>query len=181
MLDLDYIECIAYVDGIREEGKLNDFRLKKIHRTDGPALMLYNLTGLLREEYWINGKLHRENKPAIIYYENEYIISEEYWLNGKLHRIDGPAVINYLKGKIRDERYLINGKFHNKNSPAIIYYNEIGEVIREVYYNMDMPHRIDGPAVIDKTLNIEEYYIDNAKMSEKEFRNYLFKKNFELL
>ena len=55
------------------------------HREDGPALICYNTTGELEEEYWFNtGFSHRIDGPAYTLYNESGEIQAEHWyLYGK--------------------------------------------------------------------------------------------------
>jgi hypothetical protein len=81
----------------------------KLHREDGPAVILANGT----KGWYLNGELHREDGPAI---ERTYG-TKEWYLNGKLHRGDGPAV-EWMSGTKTKEWYL-NDKRHREDGPAV--------------------------------------------------------------
>mgnify|MGYP006423789001 CR=1 FL=1 len=104
----------------------NNFEIKyylngELHRSDGPAKIVYNKSNIEAEYYFHNGKLHRENGPArILYNEDEYIIEAEYYIhNGKLHRKDGPAAIFYgIYGFISNHFFFYNGlEFYPEKLP----------------------------------------------------------------
>ena len=56
----------------------------KIHRDDGPAIIL----PVDSVKYFIEGKLHNENGPATI----SYLGMLEYYINGRRHNEKGPGI-----------------------------------------------------------------------------------------
>lgn len=73
------------------------------------------------EEWYKDGKLHRENGPAVIVNNRNWYLNDKitlkcegqikYWYqHGKLHRNNGPAII-YPNGQ---EEYYIEGKKYTK-------------------------------------------------------------------
>jgi len=75
--------------------KLND----KLHRTDGPAMIIYYPDGTLSsEDCYIIGKHHRTDGPAMIFYNKDGSIqSEHYYLNGE--QVLKESIINIAVGK----------------------------------------------------------------------------------
>lgn len=133
-----------YGGGYNKEYRLNE----DFHRTDGPALIVYNEHNkVIREEYYIDGRKHRTDGPAIVYYYDDgTILAEEYFIDDEYHRLDGPASIRYYpNGSIEYEDYIVNGKHHNTKGPASIYYFIDG--------NSVLTHYI----VNDKLLSDEEF------------------------
>lgn len=66
-----------------------------LHREFGPAVKDQDKNGNITYScYYWNGKIHRPEKdgPAIERLTENGIIKKEYWVNGKLHRTDGPAI-----------------------------------------------------------------------------------------
>jgi hypothetical protein len=59
---------------IDQFGNQQWFKDNKLHREDGPAVILPSI-----REWWINGRRHRVDGPAVIAYNNGY---KEWWLNG---------------------------------------------------------------------------------------------------
>lgn len=166
----------------------------KFHRIDGPAIEWKNT-----KKYFIKGKLHRLNGPAVIYEDGsqEYYIDGKlitehellvfttsnstaitlenydskqqhhgdgprgfttYTLRDVLHRLDGPA---FIWGSGSKSWYL-NGRLHRLDGPA-----NVGDYFEKWYLNGRL-HRLDGPAVTYSNGN-KEYYIDDKKLTEKEF------------
>lgn len=126
----------------REEWKID----RNLHRTDGPALIEYNvLGGVYKEEWWYNGMLHRKNGPAIIeYYPSGKIIREKWYFYDICHR-DGV-------GKKPFELWLYSSSSVNntqKDRPAHVHYYEDGRVSKEEWWINGRLHRDSGPAEID--------------------------------
>ena len=85
------------------------YRLGKLHRLDGPAVIADN--GLYQHWYRY-GKRHREDGPAIVD-EREGIV----WYHlGKIHRVEGPAVV-LVNGFMAWYR---SGKLHREGGPAVM-------------------------------------------------------------
>lgn len=87
----------------------------KIHRTDGPAKILYNPDGsLCIEEYWQNDYRYN-NGPLRIEYENG-IKKIEAWIVDPFfyHRTDGPAYIEYdTNGSVVSEKYYLHNELYD--------------------------------------------------------------------
>ncbi len=153
----------------------------KLHRTDGPAVVLSGEDG--RNEWWYEGQRHRTNGPALVY-NNGY--RTEWWYLGMLHRVDGPAIktsheemwyfygnlhrwngpaIEYSGGR---KEWRIGGLLHRTDGPALIIPN-----IQTGYYYKGLPHRLDGPAIIRRITDDEEhedYYINGNYYMEERFK-----------
>lgn len=98
----------------------------KMHREDGPCLILWYNNGRKKYEEWRkNGDLHREefgfNSGSAFTYWNENGNKEyETWYqNGKFHRENGPAVIDYCyNGRtnvVINEEWFLNGMWDRRN------------------------------------------------------------------
>ena len=162
----------------------------KLHRDDGPAIILANGT----EKWYQNGKQHRDGGPAEIWANG--CTTQRWFQNGQLHRDDGPAVINkygekfwYLDGKqsteyelneirkikvVKDmkngkhtedgtQRWFQNGKLHRTDGPALIRTDG-----SEFWYQNGERHRTGGPALIwaDGT---QHWYQHDKHTNEEEF------------
>lgn len=136
------------------------------HRTDGPACE--HADG---NKYWYqNGLYHREGGPAI-----EWASGTKFWYqNNRLHRLDGPAV-EWASGV---KEWFINGKqlteqeFNEKTKPESTMtvdaygnknwrnskyeFHRIDGPARirpdgaEYWYQNNLYHREDGPAIVDR-------------------------------
>ena len=54
-----------------------------LHREEGPAVLVWDGSLLIRYEYYINGFLHNEHGPALCISDITHTQHKEYWLNGK--------------------------------------------------------------------------------------------------
>jgi hypothetical protein len=77
---------VIYIDGVPEEftGRLWDYRHRRIHREDGPAVEYANGDVM----WYLHGLCHRADGPAI-----ERANCAAWYRNGIRHREDGPAII----------------------------------------------------------------------------------------
>jgi len=82
----------------------------KLHRLNGPALIVHSSSRKNRKEWLVNGKRHRLNGPASEWYE-----AREWWVNDKRHRLDGPAIVC----KDGDKEWWVNGNLHRIDGPAV--------------------------------------------------------------
>lgn len=74
---------------------------KKLHRTDGPAVIRPN-----GEEAWyLHGQRHRVGDPAVSTPDG----AQRWFLNDQLHRTDGPAMIWANGG----HSWWLNGDYYN--------------------------------------------------------------------
>jgi len=82
-----------------------------VHNEYGPAFILYNSDGSIKEiRYYLNGLLHRIDGPSIIIWKNNNKIREKWHRNGVLHRDHGPAILAWKKtGLIKFQMYYDNG------------------------------------------------------------------------
>ena len=117
-------------------------------------------------KYYLDEKVHRNDGPAVIFYfDNGFIGFEKYKLNGKMHRNDdGPAYIEYfesLNGKISKEIYYQNDEMHSINGPAEIWYYKNDKIKAEFYHQNGLCYRCDGPAII--------YYYPSGFISRKDY------------
>ena len=67
--------------------------------------------------------------------------------------------------------YTLNGFKHRDDGPAVIY-----DTGSKAYYYYNKLHREDGPAIIYFD-GEERWYINNIRLSEEEFNQYLLQKN----
>ena len=75
-------KTITYVYDIYDkDGKSGE---EIVHRTDGPAVILYRNNMISELQYYIHGKKHREFGPAIIRLNKKHeVVNEEWFKNGK--------------------------------------------------------------------------------------------------
>lgn len=92
----------------------------------------------------------------------------KFFKNGKVECDWYPAETIYICNKLVVERYYKDNRLHNENGPAIICW-ENDEKACESYIINGAYSRFDGPAYIDKTNNIIEYYIEDNKISESQY------------
>lgn len=90
------------------------------------------------EHFDENGRYHNDNGPAIIFYGESGILKEFWYKNGAMHRDDdGPAFINNVNGTLK---WYKNGILHREgNKPTVIYSNgtkkwhEFGNLKKVIY------------------------------------------------
>jgi hypothetical protein len=135
------------------------------HRTDGPAeTELYRSKGYIKKYYYQN-KLHRLDGPAIIGSIESLGNYEQYYHMGLQHRIDGPAYIH--NSNARDSikyQYSITNMGHFNSSA---YGVRCTKSHCEIYYNMGLCHRLDGPAFIHTNHDNETTYTETWIMGVK--------------
>lgn len=80
----------------------------------------------MSKKYYLNGGLHREDGPAvIIYYLSGELRAEKYYVNNMPHREDGPTIIWYrLSGEVEHKVYFLNGKKATKEEVDYIKYSK---------------------------------------------------------
>ena len=90
------------------------------------------------------------------------------WYNDKekLHRLDDPAVEDADGYKA----WWVDGKIHRLNGPAIERANGF-KAFKAWWFN-GKRHRLDGPAV-EYANGDKEWWVDDKKMTEKEFNEYI--------
>jgi hypothetical protein len=123
------------------------YRADKLHRDDGPAIIIKSANGYSKEVYYKDGVCHREgNLPA--------------------------SITNYLFGVTVTE-YFIDGKLHRENGPACITTSGANEVLREAYVFNGEYHRDGGAAITVKHGDITSYsyYTHGKKINVKEIKN----------
>ena len=103
-----------------------------------------------KEKWVLKGKWHRTDGPAYICVDKSGVLIEEQWyLNGKRHRTDGPASKKWNgSGVLIEEQWYLNGKRHRTDGPASKKWNGSGVLIEEKWFQRDELHRTDGPASI---------------------------------
>ena len=146
-----------------------------LHNKNGPSYMSYetlpfgpnkSLVQILDKEYYFqNNMYHRDENlgPSQIIYSQYHIpniYKEVYHSKNKKQRINGPALICYNisshsrrdnKKYIQEVKYMISNKIHRDTNegPAYIFYDQNEEPIRYQYWNCDMLHNVNGPAVVN--------------------------------
>src|SRR5690606_24102073 len=171
------LEYIKYYDSNR-----------RLHRTDGPAIIIYNTSlkgraSIIEEHYYRHGSKHRADGPCLIYYKDGQISKKEYRQYGTLHRENEPAIVwyDYLNNVILPcyEVYRKRGRLHRLGGPAIIKRSEryyaptisvsCGEYIK-IWAVDGKIHRTDGPAIIEyfdssiSKIKTQEYWINGKKV-----------------
>lgn len=106
----------------------------KMHREDGPCLVVWYNNGRKKYEEWRkNGDLHREEfgdkaGPAFTYWdENGNKEYKTWYQDGKFHRENGPAIIDYCyNGKTNvaiNEEWFLNGMCDRRNRTTLPKHN----------------------------------------------------------
>jgi len=95
-------------DYFGEDGIVAHYVAGRLHRTDGPALVMPDGT----EEWYRDGRLHRsDGGPAVTTGDGSL-----YWYeHGLLHRTSGPAVVE----SDGTRAYYCHGRLHRTDGPAI--------------------------------------------------------------
>lgn len=124
-------------------GALEWYRNGKIHRDDGPARIENHGTFLI--QWYRNDKLHRIGGPASVnvFYDIEFYMV--WYRDGVIHRDDGPAVVNTECDSVC---WYHNGKIHRDGDGPAAQRNKRRVPERLEWYQDDVLHREDGPAVI---------------------------------
>lgn len=134
----------------------------ELHRlsSEGPAVLRTDAQGrVLLEAYMEHGVHHRDPSqgPALIQRDaaTGAVLCEEYRRNGLLHRDEeeGPAAISSAPGAAKShphhESYYADGEPHRLRGPAIVERcPDTGEVIHEWHHRHGLLHRNAGPAII---------------------------------
>ncbi|MHB8220768.1 MAG: hypothetical protein ACYDHU_10685 [Acidimicrobiales bacterium] len=97
----------AVVD-FSEDGIVAHYVAGRLHRIDGPALVIPDGT----EEWYLDGHLHRtDGGPAVTTGDGSL-----YWYeHGRLHRTNGPAIMRSDGSR----EYYRHGELHRTDGPAI--------------------------------------------------------------
>lgn len=84
------IDKPAFIEYVNEKLRIEKYYTHNmLHRTDGPAVINYNIDGSIYKEFWLrDNSWHREDGPAFIVYENNKIIFQEYYLKDELYNED---------------------------------------------------------------------------------------------
>lgn len=83
-------------------------KTSRLHRTDGPAVILPNGDQI----WWLDGLIHREHGPAVVRAHGAL----EWWHLDKRHRLDGPAI------QMEDgEEWWQQNERHRLDGPAIMW------------------------------------------------------------
>jgi hypothetical protein len=152
------------------------WRFGKLHRTDGPAIILADGS----EEWYLDGIRHRVGGPAFTRRDSSgEIIVEQWFTDGRLNRIDGPAVTRIIEESINKD-WLYNRI--GESEPGDGEGEENGEeepppppppipserrIVVEEWWVEGQKHRLEGPAVIftnyEPRVIREEWWSDNQK------------------
>jgi hypothetical protein len=119
--------------------------------------------------YYKNGKLHRDNDlPA-----EEWANGDKVWFqNGKLHRDNDLPAEEFASGT---KMWFQNNKHHRDNDlPAAEYANGT-----KIWFQNGNSHRLTGPAWTNSN-GIEEYWIDDEKLTKEEHANHPEVKKYRL-
>jgi hypothetical protein len=77
---LEQIHCLKLTDNIERVLEVWFYKCGKLHRTDGPANVIYYDNGNVRFEIWcIDGLGHRINEAAMVIYREDGTILEKRW------------------------------------------------------------------------------------------------------
>lgn len=87
------VSCATSGEGRKEQWLVDG----KLHRFDGPAILVYDNAGRIQSESWyVNDCRHRGDGPAVKLFDRVgRLVREEWWRDGRLDREDGPAVVEY--------------------------------------------------------------------------------------
>lgn len=100
----------------------------------------HNADTIIEKSYFENGQLSalyhlvngKRNGKSLLYFENGDLVFEQYYTNGQLN---GVFKCFYPDGKIlRTEHYNLD-----KNIDTTFFYDEIGEIIKTIYYHNPCP------------------------------------------
>jgi antitoxin component YwqK of YwqJK toxin-antitoxin module len=124
------------------------YRGYKVHRDDGPAYISPN-----GDEYWLqNDVVHRaDGGPAVVLRNQDGSVRQEEWKeNGLHHRDNGPASISYHpNGMLQQGTWYQRGQQHRTDGPARVVYDPGGKKLIEEWKQDARMHREDGPAFIN--------------------------------
>lgn len=157
-----------------DEREIEEYRNKggKLHRIDGPALIVTDRkTGFKSETWYQNGVISRpsvEGPAKTIKYPDggSKIL---YYEKGALHRYGGPSKIITDKEGNTEEAYYVHGKLNSMGQkkghvtqdsiPAIRIIHD-GTPVLEAWYNMGLRDRSHAPAVISNKdgIRTEEWW-----------------------
>lgn len=106
---------------VKEEWFCNE----EYHRDNGPAVVRrMPFSGLVTHELWYQeGLLHRSGGPAHIIYDHLGAIYEAWYNQGVLHNLYGPAIVSRdCQTRIAlKEQWYINGDNNRRDGPALTY------------------------------------------------------------
>lgn len=121
-------DTLLHVSHENFKRKLSWFKNGKLHREDGPAESIANIS----EKWFFNGLLHRDDGPA------ETGDGAKWFHHGELHRVGGPALITDHKMV-----WYLHGDIHREDGPAV----EFKDGSYFAWYKHGFLHREGGPAV----------------------------------
>ena len=101
----------------------------------------------IRETWILAGKPHRDRDlPAVQIYDQATgaLLREEWWRHGKRHRIGKPAVVHH--GFWQDKMWYQDDLLHRVDGPAVVGVDKNGNVMHEEWRILGKQHRQDGPA-----------------------------------
>jgi len=117
---------------------------------EGPAYSMCYEGKPIEEKYYWHGRLHRVDGPAVLVHNDEALEEEHYYRYGLLHRDpkEGPAFIvrNASGTLLLEESYHVKGEFYRDpaDGPHHISRYDDGRIEREHYTDPDRaapPHR----------------------------------------
>lgn len=94
--------------------------------------------------------------------------SLRWYKDGVLHRENDLPAIQWYDGSYE---WYENGQRHRNNAPAVIYLDG-----RQGWYQHGKLHREEGPAFEKPSIMKKEWWIHGEELTQKEFKNYLAKK-----
>lgn len=142
-----------------------------LHRTNGPALQIWNEDGQIIYEIWSkNGKWHRKDGPAQTeWYDNGNKKSEKWYKKGVMHRENGSAFQEwYQNNQPMREEWLKNGEWYREDGPAVQFWYLNGQKQFEQWLINNELHRVNGPSSRtweqNGQLRAEEWYENGIKI-----------------
>ena len=148
-----------------------------VHRLDGPAIIVNDETGMVRE-YWVKeGKLHRHGGPALYkVYDNKRYVRVVYFTDGLPNNDDGPAITDTCNQYVS---YMIRGKPHSINGEPSIQYVSGGKTIK-CWHKEGNLHKSDGPAyVTEGSTYSSKWYLDGVCV-DSQYTSFLKKEKKEV-
>jgi hypothetical protein len=62
----------------------------RLHRTNGPAVLIRFPSGAGEAEWWVDGTIHREDGPALLRWGRGFV-EKEWWVDGTCARVEREA------------------------------------------------------------------------------------------
>ena len=95
--------------------------------------------------------------------------------NNQLHsENDEPARIDYCDNgehTLYNEYWYSEGKMTRNGAPAMRAYNSRGKLIEEVFYQNNMIHNENGPAVVDHDPHAVQYWLNDERLTKENWQN----------